>query len=185
MRSSPVHYDAAIMATTLDPSDAECHWVLGLIYLWKKDPGKALACYERARTLCPNHSDLLADLCDALTYLGRFEEAIEVGKVALRLNPNQPDWYLWNVAAGYYLGGDYSEALRYLQQMAQPGPAYRLIAATYSQLGRLAEARQAAEELLKINPEFSINRFAAQAPYSNPEDIAHYVAGLRLAGLPE
>ncbi|MGF9764415.1 tetratricopeptide repeat protein [Microvirga sp. 0TCS3.31] len=178
-------YDAAVTATTLDPTDAECHWVLGLIHLWKKDPGKALACYERARMLCPNHADLLADLCDTLTYLGRPDEAIEVGKKALRLNPNQPDWYLWNVAAGYYLSGHFNEALNCLQQMAQPGPAYRLIAATYGKLGHLEEARQAAAELLKINPEFSISRFAAQAPYTNLDDLARYVTGLRLAGLPE
>jgi adenylate cyclase len=69
--------------------------------------------------------------------------------------------------------------------MAQPGPAYRLIAATYGQLGHLDDARQAAAELLNINPDFSISRFAAQAPYTNREDLAHYVAGLRLAGLPE
>jgi adenylate cyclase len=178
-------YDAAVTATALDPNDAECHWVLGLLHLWKKDPGRALACYERARMLCPNHADLLADLCDTLTYLGRFEEAIEVGRTSLRLNPDQPDWYLWNVAAGYYLSGHYNAALTYLQQMAQPGPAYRLIAATYGQLGYQEKARQAAAELLKINPEFSISRFAAQAPYTNPDDLARYVAGLRLAGLPE
>jgi tetratricopeptide (TPR) repeat protein len=178
-------YDAAVTATTLDPTDAECHWVLGLIHLWKKDAGKALACYEGARTLCPNHADLLADLCDTLTYLGRHDEAIEVGKTALRLNPHQPDWYLWNVAAGYYLSGRYDEALNYLQQIAPPGPAYRLIAATYSQLGHLVKARQAAVELLKINPEFSVSRFAAQAPYTNPDDLARCVTGLRLAGLPE
>ena len=178
-------FDAALTATTLDANDAECHWALGLVYLWKKDPGKALASYERARTLCPNHADLLSDYCDALTYLGRFEEAIAVGKTALRLNPNQPDWYLWNVAAGYYLSRNYIEALSYLQRMAQPGPAYRLIAATYGQLGLREEARRAAAELLKVNPEFSISRFAAQAPYTNPDDLAHYVIGLRLADLPE
>jgi adenylate cyclase len=104
---------------------------------------------------------------------------------AERLNPNQPDWYLWNVAAGYYLSGHCNEALSYLQQMAQPGLAYHLIAATYGQLGHQEKARQALAELLKITPEFSISRFAAQAPYINPDDLARYVAGLRLAGLPE
>jgi adenylate cyclase len=178
-------FDAAMTATALDPNDADCHWVLGAIYLWKRDHEKALACYERARTLSPNHADLLAEMCDALTYMGRPEEAIQVGKTALRLNPNQPDWYRWNVAAGYYLRGDYHEALRYLQGMAQPGPAYRLLAATFAQLGRLDDARTAAAELLKLNPDFSISRYAAHAPYSHPEDLGRYLAGLRLAGLPE
>jgi tetratricopeptide (TPR) repeat protein len=124
-------------------------------------------------------------MADALTYFGRLEEAIQLGQTALALNPNKPDWYMWNVAAAFYLSGNYEEALRHLEQMAQPGPAYRLLAATYAQLGRQENAREAAEELLKVNPDFSISRFAAQAPYTRNEELARYVSGLRMAGLPE
>jgi class 3 adenylate cyclase/TolB-like protein len=177
--------DAALTATALDPSDADCHWALGLIYLWKREPGRAMASYERARSLSPSHPDLLSDMADALTYFGRLEEAIQLGQTALALNPNKPDWYMWNVAAAFYLSGNYEEALRHLEQMAQPGPAYRLLAATYAQLGRQENAREAAEELLKVNPDFSISRFAAQAPYTRNEELARYVSGLRMAGLPE
>ena len=177
--------NAAMTALALDPNDADCHWVLGLIHLWKRHPTHAVASYERARAICPNHADLLADMADTLTYLGQHEEAIRVGKTALALNPNRPDWYLWNVAAGYYLSGDYQSALKYLIEMAQPGPAYRLLAATYAQLGLERDASTAAEELLKLNPGFSISRFARQAPYTRPHDLAHYVDGLRKARLPE
>lgn len=177
--------DAATTATTLEPNDADCHWMLGLIHLWKRDHAKSIACYERARTISPNHPDLLADMCDMLGYAGRPEEAIQVGKMALRLNPNPPDWYLWDIAAGYYLTGNYNESLNYLQRIARPGPAYRLLAATYARLGLLEEAREAGAELLKVNPEFSISRYEAQAPYANREDLDRYVIGLRMAGLPE
>jgi adenylate cyclase len=177
--------DAALKAVEFDSTAAESEWALGVTYLWKRDADRAIACYERALALAPNHCDLLADFCDSLTYVGRFAEAIELGKTALRLNPNQPDWYSWNVAAGYYLSGQYDDALRYLERMAQLGPAYRLLAATYAQLGRPQDARRAAAELLKINPQFSVSRFAAQEPYRRSEDLARYVAGLRLAGLPE
>jgi adenylate cyclase len=177
--------DAALTATALDSTDAECHWALAVIYLWKRDHERAIASYERARALTPGYADLLGDMADAMTYVGRPEEAIEIGQTALRLNPNRPDWYLWNVAAGYYLSGDYVEALKYLQQMTEFGPAYRLLAATYAQLGQLQEAHDAAGKLLKFNPEFSIRRYEAQAPYKREEDLARYVDGLRLAGLPE
>jgi adenylate cyclase len=176
---------AALTATALDPTDAKCHWALGVIYLWKRDHERAITSYERARALTPGYADLLADMADAMTYVGRLDEAIAIGQTALRLSPNRPDWYLWNVAAGYYLSGDYVGALKYLQQMAQFGPAYRLLAATYAQLGQSQEAHEAAGELLKFNPEFSIRRYAAQAPYTREEDLARYVDGLRLAGLPE
>ncbi|WP_331374630.1 hypothetical protein [Sinorhizobium chiapasense] len=35
--------DAAEVATTLDPNDADCHWLLGLIHLWRRDHGKSMA----------------------------------------------------------------------------------------------------------------------------------------------
>ncbi|WP_331374631.1 hypothetical protein [Sinorhizobium chiapasense] len=120
-----------------------------------------------------------------LTYAGRSEQAVQIGEMALKLNPNTPDWYLWNVAAAYYFLADYETSLGYLQRMVQPGPAYRLIAATYARLGRREEASKAASELLKINPEFSISRFEAQAPYLRQDDHDHYMTGLRMAGLPE
>ena len=49
----------------------------------------------------------------------------------------------------------------------------------------LEDAREAGAELLKVNPEFSISRYEAQAPYANREDLDRYVTGLRMAGLPE
>ncbi|TKB23033.1 MAG: tetratricopeptide repeat protein, partial [Mesorhizobium sp.] len=115
----------------------------------------------------------------------RLEDATRIGELALRLNPSRPDWYLWNIAASKYLSGNYLEALSLLEKMADLGSAYRLLAATYAQLGRLEDARRAASELLKLNPEFSIERYSSRAPYRDKALLARYVDGLRLAGLPE
>jgi adenylate cyclase len=108
-----------------------------------------------------------------------------MGELALRLNPSRPDWYLWNVAASHYLSENYIQALSTLEKMTEVGPAYRLLAATYAQLGRLDEARRAGSQLLEINPEFSIERYSSHAPYRGKRLLARYVEGLRLAGLPE
>ncbi|WP_245272552.1 hypothetical protein [Rhizobium favelukesii] len=51
-----------------------------------------------------------------------------------------------------------------MEKMADRGSAYRLPAATYAQLARFEDARRAASELLKLNPEFSIDRFSSRAP---------------------
>ncbi|MCY1238958.1 hypothetical protein D9M72_517220 [compost metagenome] len=111
------------------PHDADVHWALGVVHLWRREAERAIGCYERGRELAPNNCDLLAEYCDALGYLG-------------------------------------------------------LLAATYAQLGRLEGARRAAAELLKLNPEFSIERYSARAPYRDTTLLARYVEGLRLAGLP-
>ncbi len=172
-------------ALKLNPIDSDTHWALGVVHLWRGEAERAVACYERARELAPNNCDLLAEYCDALGYLGRLDDAIRMGELAVRLNPSRPDWYLWDIAAAKFLSGKYPEALSLLEKMAEPGPAYRLLAATYAQLGRLEEARQAARELLKINPGFSIERYSARAPYLDKALMAEYIEGLRLAGLPE
>jgi class 3 adenylate cyclase/TolB-like protein len=172
-------------ALKLNPIDSDTHWALGVVHLWRGEAERAVACYERAREVAPNNCDLLAEYCDALGYLGRLDDAIRMGELAVRLNPSRPDWYLWDIAAAKFLSGKYLEALSLLEKMAEPGPAYRLLAATYAQLGRLEEARQAASELLKINPDFSIERYSARAPYLDKALMAKYIEGLRLAGLPE
>ncbi|WP_246704484.1 tetratricopeptide repeat protein [Rhizobium sp. P32RR-XVIII] len=175
----------ASKALQLNPNEADAHWALGLVHLWRGEAERAIGCYERARELAPYNCDLLADYCDALGYLGHLEDAIRIGELAVRLNPTRPDWYLWDIAASKYLSGDYLGALHLLEKMAEPGPAYRLLAATYAQLGRPEDARRAASELLKINPDFSIERYTSRAPYRDKALLDKYVEGLRLAGLPE
>lgn len=178
-------FASASKALDLNPFEADAHWALGVIHLWRGEAERAIGCYERGRELAPNNCDLLAEYCDALGYLGRLEDAIRVGELAVRLNPSRPDWYLWNIAASKYLSGNYSDALSLLEKMIELGPAYRLLAATYGKLGRLEDAHRAASELLKIYPEFSIERYSSRAPYRDKALLAKYVEGLRLAGLPE
>ncbi|MEI2298478.1 adenylate/guanylate cyclase domain-containing protein [Ensifer sp. MJa1] len=178
-------FASASKALELSPYDADVHWALGVIYLWRGEAERAIGCYERGRELAPNNCDLLAEYCDALGYLGLLDDAIRIGELALRLNPSRPDWYFWNIAASKFLSGLDHEALALLEKMADLGSAYRLLAATYAQLGRLEDAHRAAAELLKLNPEFSIERYSSRAPYRDKALLARYVEGLRLAGLPE
>jgi TolB-like protein/class 3 adenylate cyclase/Tfp pilus assembly protein PilF len=178
-------YDFARKAATLDSDDYRSHWGLGVVYMWKRQHAQAIAEYERALALSPNNANLYAEMADALTYVGRADESIELAKKAIRLNPNYPDWYLWNLAAGYFLTKRYEDALATLNKMGNPADAHRLLAATYAQLGRGDEARAEAEKFLEINPDFSIARWAATQPYQDPDYFASYVEGLRRAGLPE
>lgn len=168
-----------------DPENYGCHWSLGAIYMWKRQYVTSIAEYERALSLNPNDADLHSEMADALTYVGRAKDSIELSKRAMRLNPHYPDWYLWNLAAAYFLTTQYESALSWLNKMTDPGEAHRLLAATYAQLGRDDEAHAEAAEFLKINPNFSISSWAATQPYEDPRYFAPYVAGLRKAGLPE
>ncbi len=61
------------------------------------------------------------------------------------------------------------------------------LAANYAQLGKLAEARLEATEVLRINPTYTIAGAGAiiGAAWRHPKDAAHYFDGLRKAWLPE
>ena len=52
-------------------------------------------------------------------------------------------------------------------------------------LGRLDEAATARHRLLAIEPDFTIERFIASAPFERESDRERFAAGLRLAGIPE
>jgi adenylate cyclase len=64
-------FASASKALDLNPNEADAHWALGVIHLWRGEAERAIGCYERGRELAPNNCDLLAEYCDALGYLGR------------------------------------------------------------------------------------------------------------------
>ena len=59
------------------------------------------------------------------------------------------------------------------------------LAATYAQLDRPGEARAAADEVRRIEPDFTIERWKLTAVYKRPEDSERLFDGIRKAGLPD
>jgi TolB-like protein/Tfp pilus assembly protein PilF len=177
--------DLALHAVRLDPDDYLAHWVLGRLYSYLGKHTQCLAEFYRALHINPNDANVLADFADFLVYCGRVEEALKHCQRAIRLNPNCPDWYWWNLGFTYFHLGRYEDALESLEHMTSPGQARRLLAAVYAHLGCLDKARSEAEEFLKANPGFSIGEWARTEPYTDPNELQRYVSGLRKAGLPE
>jgi TolB-like protein/Tfp pilus assembly protein PilF len=178
-------HDLAQRAVQLAPDDYPGHWVLGLLYSYSGKHAQSLAEFGRALHINPNDANLLAEFAEFLVYNERTEDALEHCQRAIRLNPNCPDWYWWNLGFTYYHLGRYEDALASLEHMTSPGQARRLLAAVYAHLGRLDKARSAAEEFLKANPGFSIGEWARTEPYTDPNELQRYVSGLRKAGLPD
>lgn len=177
--------DLALHAVRLDPEDYLAHWVLGRLYGYQGKHTQSLAEFDRALRINPNDANLLAVFGEQLVYYGQVEEAVGRCQRAIRLNPNCPDWYWWQLGFTYFHLGRYEDALESLEQMTSPGQARRLLAAVYAHLGRLDEARFAAEGFLQANPTFSIKEWAKFEPYSDPNELQRFVDGMRNAGLPE
>jgi len=59
------------------------------------------------------------------------------------------------------------------------------LAGFYTALGREEDARAAAQEVLRIDPKFSAQRYVRMLPYKDPAINGRVLERLRKAGLPE
>ena len=187
--SSELALDEALMlalkATEVDERDARGFGELGFSHLYRKEHDAAISSYKRALLLNPNDADLMSDMADAMAHSGQSEDAIALLEKAMRLNPFYPDQYLWHLGGAYYNIYRYEDAIRAIQSMQNPTEGRRVLAAAYAQLGRLDEARDQAQKVLRAHPGFSIARWSSVVPDRLPADVAHYAEGLKKSGLPD
>ena len=89
----------------------------------------------------------------------------------------------------YFGAGRYEEAIAAAKKAVTLVPndflAHVTLSAAYSLADREEEARSAAEEVLRINPKYSINRSVSPLPYKNKGDLEKFITALRMAGLPD
>ncbi len=106
---------------------------------------------------------------------------------ALRRKPNVADYHLINIGAAYDLARRPEEAIAPLKQYLSRYPnilgAHLTLAAVYSELGREAEARAEAAEVLRLNPQFSLEVHKERVPIKDPAMLERHLAALRKAGL--
>jgi adenylate cyclase len=174
-------------AISLDPKDSRHYALLGYVYVMKRDYDKAIAEGEKAVALDPGGADAHAWLGMSLNYADRPNDAIPIFKKAIRLNPIGPTSYFLNLGTSYRMMGQYQEAITQYKKALRIAPnniiAHVALAGTYSLLGRDEEARAEVEEILRLNPKFSLESYTKMLPFKNQAQIDHYVEALRKAGL--
>ncbi|GAF86678.1 unnamed protein product, partial [marine sediment metagenome] len=88
-------YDVARRSIAIDDHDANAHFVLGRILGKRGENHKARAECQKAIDLNPSLPHAYFGLGDALLYLRRFGEALEMLKVAARLSPRDPHHWVF------------------------------------------------------------------------------------------
>ena len=174
-------------AIELDGQNGYNHAVLGFLLVLVRQYDKAVAEAERGVALDPNVADIYGWLGMVYRYVGRWEDAVVAYEKAIRLNPIPPNFYLFGLGLSYAWTDRYEEAIKEFEKAIQNHPDafyVRLFAtAVYSLAGRDEEARAEAAEVLRINPNFSLEKWGKTLKYKNQEDQEQFISALRKAGL--
>ena len=176
-------------AISLRGAYADAHAFLGRIYLAKRKYNEAITEGERAVALNPDSALANAALALSLGYAGRPEDAIVLYKKAIRLSPIADLWFLGYLGSCYRMTGRYEEAISEYKKVIKRSSdnvfAHLGAAAAYSLWEHEKEAQAEAEEVLRIDPKFSLESFRKGQLYKNPKELERLINALRKAGLPE
>jgi adenylate cyclase len=174
-------------AIALDESEAIGHSSLGYFYTFAGQFDKAVAHAEQGLALDPNSHPVLYQAASALAHSGRPEEAIPLLHKAIRLNPFPAGVFFYTLSMAYRMIGRFAEAAEQAKKAVEREPEnqhiYLALASACFLAGREEEARAAATEVRKINPQFSLEQFAKTLPFRDRSFIDRTIEALRKAGL--
>jgi len=176
-------------AVALDDSSSHAHTALSFLYVALREYEKGLLEAEKAVSLEPNSAWAHHALGSALMFAGRHGEALPILKKSLRLSP-----IAVNCNVLVFLGnahrdlGQYEEALATLKKSLQLCGSDHLLghlalSITYMLIGLEKEARAEASEVMRIDPNFSVERYMKSVPLVDQSRKDRHADALRKAGL--
>jgi adenylate cyclase len=185
-------HECAQKAIGLSDSCAKAYGLMGYVKLLNRKFDVAIENGERAVRINPNDPQMLSILGAIMHFSGKFDESIAVTKNAMRLSPYYPALFLRILSMSYLSAGRYKEGLaasELLLARAHKGEfspfwAHMGLAEAYIGLGQDQKARVNAEEMLKMNPNFSLaDERKRMYFYKDPAHLELHIDFLRKAGL--
>ena len=180
--------ETAERAVEIGEEDPQAHFALAVALLWHREHERALVEARRCVELEPNSAEGHIAIAHILTYSGHAAGAINTIDAYMRLDPFYKDIVLYFLAEARISLGQFDQAITALKQRLERNPnsetSYALLAACYGHLGRIAESRAAWAEVMRIAPNFSIERRRRILPFKNPDEFERRIEGMRKAGLP-
>jgi tetratricopeptide (TPR) repeat protein len=177
---------AAQKALALDPNDGESHLALGMAHAWRGELDKAAPEFDRAEALAPNNADVLLLISWYLPTMGQTDRALELVNRATRLNPNYPDWYIPGLRYVYFFGRQFDKAFNAAKSVEQQGLGdYVYLALIDAKLGRDTDAKAAAAKVLRLEPDWTAERWISdQGGFAREQESNLVLESAGMAGLP-
>ena len=116
---------------------------------------------DRAIELNPNDAHSLRILGQGMLWSGRVDDAIYSLETAVRFDPSMPPGEFMFLGIGYYLKGQYDQAIKVLEEGVSRKTDWAgnhiILAAAYAQAGRLDDSEREARVVLQLDPFFEID----------------------------
>jgi len=179
-------FQFAQKAISLNES-SHAHALLSNLYTLTRQHEKAIEEAKKSIALAPNSADAHAWCAYAQIFAGEPAKAISLLEKALRLNPFPPSWYFLSLGTAYRFIGRYDEAISAFKKAIyiEPSNVFGAVglAAAYALSGRKQEAQAQAEEVLRIDPSFSLEYFLRTLPFKDHAEKERAIEALRMAGV--
>ena len=149
--------DAALRAIQVDEKNPYAHYGLAIVSVYADELEQAVRAAEKARELSPSFALGNLVLGMARLFSGFASEAIEPLEYGLRLNPYDPQNFVWyNVLALAYLFAQDAckareSALRALKVRPTWRPTLETLACCHAQLGDANAARACVQQLVRLD----------------------------------
>ncbi len=176
-------------AIELGDPDGFGHIVLGSVRLFQGRHDEALALSEEAvsvRTSCPLARAVQSNV---LHFNGQHDRAIKNVKAAVKHARIYPPWMANVLSASYRDSGQIAPSVTVANECLRLDPenldAHVLLCTDYSMSNSADDACRVAQEILTIEPTFSISAYVETQPYRDSRTLQGIVEALREAGLPD
>jgi TolB-like protein len=175
--------DLADKGASLSPDQAACRRVQSLVRLYLREHEAAEHYLKLALELNPHDAECVSQMGFLAIMRGRPLDALAWTARAMRLNPLDPHWCLFDRSLALYQLCEYADAVKSLQLASRPTPWVRTrLAACFAQLGEMDEAGRQAGLINEGYPDFSPLDYVRRGlPFENAADAEHFAEGVMLA----
>ena len=172
-----------------DPSNPNARSLQAILYLSAREFDKAVTNTNDAVAMAPNHANVIASSANVLTKCGQPKLGLQRIRKAIRLCPVYPMWYLVTLGQVCRVLGKIDESIEAYSEIVNRDPdhieGHIGLAGIFVESGNIAQTRASVAEILRIHPNFSIDRYTSNIAYRDETVMTRFAEVLKKAGLPE